>query len=73
MNKRDRLKIAVMSWKPYGNTETITNVFGMLHAKFYSFEIRVFVMPNLIAIDQREMPIAENKLYIGWQKLMGID
>ena len=55
--------IVVMSWKPYGDTETITNVFGVLHAKFDSFEIRVFVMPNLIAIYQRD---------IGWQKLMGI-
>ena len=31
----------------------------MLHAKFDSFEIRVLVMPNLITIYQRVLPIAE--------------
>ena len=64
MNKRYRLVIAVMSRKLYGNTEIITNVFGMLHAKFDSFEICVFVMPNLVTIYQRALPIAENKLDI---------
>ena len=47
--------------------------FGMLHAKFDNFEICVFVMPNLVTIYQRVLPIAENKLDIGRQKLMGVD
>ena len=45
----------------------------MLHAKFDSFEIRVFVMPNLVTVYQRVLPIAENKLDIEGQKLMGVD
>jgi hypothetical protein len=73
MNKGYWLMIFVMSGKPYGNTKAITNVFGMLHAKFDRFEIFKVVMPNLITIYQREMRIVENKLNIGRQKLMCVD
>jgi hypothetical protein len=73
MNKRDWLMVVVMSGKPYGDTKIITNVFGVLHAKFDRFEILVFVMSYLITIYQREMHIVANKLDIGRQKLMSVD
>ena len=42
--------------------------------KFDSFEIRVFIIPNLVTIYQRVLLlIAENKLDIGRQKLMSVD
>jgi hypothetical protein len=65
--------IFVMSGKPYGDTKAITNVFGVLHAKFDRFEILEFIMSYLITIYQREMHIVENKLNIGRQKLMCVD
>ena len=69
MNKRNWLTVVVMSGKPYGNTKIITNVFGMLHAKFDCFEILVFVVSNLITVHQRVMLIVENELDICRQKL----
>ena len=57
--------VFVMSGKPDGNTKIVTNIFCMLHAKFDRFEIRVFVVSNLITIYQCKMCIIENKLDIG--------
>ena len=64
--------VVIMSGKPDGNTKIITNVFRMLHAKFDRFEIRVFVVSNLITMYQGETCIVENKLDIGRPKLMSV-
>jgi hypothetical protein len=48
-----RLIVDVVRGEPDGYTEIITNVFGMPHAKFDCFEIRVFVMSYLVTIYQR--------------------
>ena len=64
--------VVVMRGEPDGNTEIITNVLGMPHAKFDRFEIRVFVISYLVTIDQSVTCIPENKLDIGRQQLMSV-
>ena len=64
--------VVVVRGEPDGNTEIITNVFGMPHAKFDCFEICVFVMSYLVTIYQSVTCITENKLIICSQQLMSV-